>query len=687
MSEQIIPNVVVSMPSQLFTLARKFQAASNGKIFIGKIDTDPTIPENQIQVYLENEDGTTVPVSQPLIINQAGYPVYNGQIAKFVTVQGHSMVVYDSYGSQQFYYPNVLKYDPDQLRTEIESKSGYKIIGGLSENYTRTFNTLIDAMEEKNITIGSIIKTRGYHAPDDGGGAEYFITEPNKNISDGGMFVSLTESGTQGKLIHSGKVDIATYGINRTSGDAAIAINAINKNGAVAVVNGEFIFKTLIDIDTSKGGIQSNNIGILTADADSFEEWSLGIVIHSTAEYLTHYKNNCVIAASGIIFNLSQKAVFQIGKYGSHWSNEIMISNGSIIGAKSIRFTDNAWRVVFDRVGVERCFGIPMQVDSSAVNMGEVMEFRHCWIVDNVGESEINQGQWRFYGTSLPAGAADGSGINTIKISNNATVSYDGGNIEIQPDHDVTAFDVSGVSSLSVTNCEIFQPSAGDGFKKPIITSGEHALVNLNNCALPLYGANNKTDETEAARCVISGGGVISSIGCYPKSGVLHDWNKCSILSPMINKLANCSGQWGDTRGWEVKTPGSDFSVTTSTDVPTTKMFSSSFSVWVNTGATGGMTQTVKISESGRWLQIGFWGKSDFGSSVLNVYAYDSPSSKLPWMSTGNALKLYCDNWSNEWKFYAMVQPIPAGCDSVVVEFSFPAGGSHKFHNVILGVI
>lgn len=118
----IIPNVVVSMPNQLFTLARKFQAASNGKIFIGKIDTDPTIHENQIQVYLENEDGTTVPVSQPLIINQAGYPVYNGQIAKFVTVQGHSMAVYDSYGAQQFYYPNVLKYDPDQFEKRFSEE-------------------------------------------------------------------------------------------------------------------------------------------------------------------------------------------------------------------------------------------------------------------------------------------------------------------------------------------------------------------------------------------------------------------------------------------------------------------------------------------------------------------------------------------------------------------------------------
>ncbi|HIB0645331.1 TPA: phage head-binding domain-containing protein [Escherichia coli] len=111
----IITNVVIGMPSQLFTMARSFKAVANGKIYIGKIDTDPVNTENQIPVYVENEDGSHVPVSQPIIINAAGYPVYNGQIAKFVTVQGHSMAVYDAYGSQQFYFPNVLKYDPDQL--------------------------------------------------------------------------------------------------------------------------------------------------------------------------------------------------------------------------------------------------------------------------------------------------------------------------------------------------------------------------------------------------------------------------------------------------------------------------------------------------------------------------------------------------------------------------------------------
>ncbi|ELT8770269.1 TPA: right-handed parallel beta-helix repeat-containing protein [Escherichia coli] len=130
----ITANVVVSMPSQLFTMARSFKAVANGKIYIGKIDTDPVNPENQIQVYVENEDGSHIPVSQPIIINAAGYPVYNGQIAKFVTVQGHSMAVYDAYGVQQFYFPNVLKYDPDQLRQELAGPNGYLLIPSMDQH-------------------------------------------------------------------------------------------------------------------------------------------------------------------------------------------------------------------------------------------------------------------------------------------------------------------------------------------------------------------------------------------------------------------------------------------------------------------------------------------------------------------------------------------------------------------------
>jgi len=53
MADPIIPKVVISMPAQLFTLANSFSAAKNGRIYIGKVDSDPSIASNQIQVYIQ----------------------------------------------------------------------------------------------------------------------------------------------------------------------------------------------------------------------------------------------------------------------------------------------------------------------------------------------------------------------------------------------------------------------------------------------------------------------------------------------------------------------------------------------------------------------------------------------------------------------------------------------------------
>ncbi|GAA0484477.1 phage tailspike protein [Tatumella punctata] len=121
-------NIMVSNPVTLFTMSRSFKACSNGKIFIGLPDTDPSVSDNQIPLFVENEDGSTVQVSQPLVINSAGYPVYNGQVAKFVTTQNHSMAVYDSYMAQQFYWPqlstvnpSVAYYEAIKIREDLSS--------------------------------------------------------------------------------------------------------------------------------------------------------------------------------------------------------------------------------------------------------------------------------------------------------------------------------------------------------------------------------------------------------------------------------------------------------------------------------------------------------------------------------------------------------------------------------------
>jgi len=125
---EITANVVVSNPRPVFTDSRTFRAVANGRVYIGAIDTDPTIPSNQIPVYIQNESGSSVQIGQPLIVNAAGKIVYGGQIVKVVTQKGHSMAVYDAYNALVDYIPNVLGYEPDQLRGELITEGSEKLV-------------------------------------------------------------------------------------------------------------------------------------------------------------------------------------------------------------------------------------------------------------------------------------------------------------------------------------------------------------------------------------------------------------------------------------------------------------------------------------------------------------------------------------------------------------------------------
>ncbi|EAB9748903.1 phage tail protein [Salmonella enterica subsp. salamae] len=175
----ITANVVVSNPRPIFTESRSFKAVANGKIYIGQIDTDPVNPANQIPVYIENEDGSHVQIAQPLIINAAGKIVYNGQLVKIVTVQGHSMAIYDAYGSQVDYIANVLKYDPDQYSIEADKKFKYSV--KLSD-----FTTL---QQLANAAVDSVLIDRDYNFSNnetvDFGGKTLTIDCKAKFIGDG----------------------------------------------------------------------------------------------------------------------------------------------------------------------------------------------------------------------------------------------------------------------------------------------------------------------------------------------------------------------------------------------------------------------------------------------------------------------------------------------------------------------
>lgn len=247
----ITANVIVSMPSQLFTMARSFKAVANGEIYIGKIDTDPVNPENRIQVYVENEDGSHVPVSQPIIINAAGYPVYNGQIAKFVTGQGHSMAVYDAYGAQQFYFPNVLKYDPDQFEKRLSGVDGFKLIGQVD-----SFDELRTIVPEVG---GQRILLASYYSGGRTGGGEFIArsTVGMSNIpSDDGGVIATVNSSWYWERVDQDNATVEDFGAIPyiVPDDGSVAIGAVVASDAF-----QRMFDSLHRIVVADG----NNIGYL----------------------------------------------------------------------------------------------------------------------------------------------------------------------------------------------------------------------------------------------------------------------------------------------------------------------------------------------------------------------------------------------------------------------------------------
>ncbi|EJT8629841.1 hypothetical protein ABRG98_000788 [Salmonella enterica subsp. enterica serovar Braenderup] len=226
----ITANVVVSNPRPIFTESRSFKAVANGKIYIGKIDTDPVNPANQIPVYIENEDGSHVQIAQPLIINSAGKIVYNGQMVKIVTVQGHSMAIYDAYGSQVDYIANVLKYDPDQLRQELAEPDGSKKVGYKDSNVYDTLNRhdnelaklelkfkSFQAMRDDDSNeIGDYALLTGWHEEYQGHGAGVFQCVDKTGLTDDGGTIAVGSTYAWKRI--TGPGDATEFGVVPNAG-------------------------------------------------------------------------------------------------------------------------------------------------------------------------------------------------------------------------------------------------------------------------------------------------------------------------------------------------------------------------------------------------------------------------------------------------------------------------------------
>ena len=75
--------------------------------FFGIVGRDPIVEDNRKIVYALQEDGTAVPLTQPVIGSAGGIPVHNNSPVGLAVSGSYSLKILDKQGAQVYYMPKV----------------------------------------------------------------------------------------------------------------------------------------------------------------------------------------------------------------------------------------------------------------------------------------------------------------------------------------------------------------------------------------------------------------------------------------------------------------------------------------------------------------------------------------------------------------------------------------------------
>lgn len=167
-------NTVIN-PYEYFNDPNVGRPIFNGDIYVGEIDLDPEIPANQKQVSAKQEDGTIVPISQPVKTNSGGNPTYNGSPVVLLVNGNYSIRVNDSQGNQEFYQANVNNGVP-------ATKDEVYIL----------YDTADAAASDTGLSVGEGVATLGRSSINDTGGGFYLVVAGGTGTNDGGLYIDMS---------------------------------------------------------------------------------------------------------------------------------------------------------------------------------------------------------------------------------------------------------------------------------------------------------------------------------------------------------------------------------------------------------------------------------------------------------------------------------------------------------------
>lgn len=256
---------IVTLGFEYFPDPSKNKPLSNGFLYIGEPDLDPTIPSNQKDVYYD-PDGLTL-AQQPISLSTGGVPTYNGNPVILYIDSDYSLLAQDK-NEQQAYYVPLLSVD-----------NGEQPVAGVP-----LFDNVEDMIAD-DLQPGDIVDTKSYYGstPDDViGAARYKILTPAEFAGTPDNYSDHTlDNGNIAKLFTDSLIDLLKYGAseNISTGDNKNRLqSAISKLDGLA---GTILIDASIDYGYTRA-VNSTwpNFDTLSSSPDTrivIEDYSYGL--------------------------------------------------------------------------------------------------------------------------------------------------------------------------------------------------------------------------------------------------------------------------------------------------------------------------------------------------------------------------------------------------------------------------
>lgn len=184
------------------------QPLGAGQLYFGRQDSDPkNQPANRINVYAVQDNGSEVLLSQPITLNAAGQPQYNGSVKQikvelYAGENSYAVQVFSKSGAQKGYSSRV--YPP--IDSSVASKIRY------------TYGTVNSAISDLSAVVGQSFNVINYFADSNDEQMTFTWVAAGTGTPDGGSFINHLFLPLQAKQIFTKNyITVWQFGASRTN--------------------------------------------------------------------------------------------------------------------------------------------------------------------------------------------------------------------------------------------------------------------------------------------------------------------------------------------------------------------------------------------------------------------------------------------------------------------------------------